>query len=221
MRSGGIYGRVSSVQQQEEGTSIETQVAACRDLANEIGCEVDDAHVWREQGSGANPMRPGFQELMRCVDDNMFTDVFIYAPDRAARDPLDLLNFCRRCSRAGVQLHFVVGPQGNDEYAELIRFVAGFAGKHERAMIAERTTRGKLATARAGRLPIGVGIGIYGYDYDPLTKTRTINEAEANVVRRIYREVASGKSVWSVTKKLNEEGIPTKFGKKWHPLTIG
>ena len=220
MRSGAIYGRVSTVQQQEEGTSIETQVAACLDLANKIGCAVDEAHIWREQGSGGNPMRPKFQELMRCIGENVFTDVFIYAPDRAARDPVELLIFCRLCSSADAQLHFVVGPQGNDDYADLIRFVAGFAGKQERAMIAERTARGKLATARAGRLPNGVGIGKYGYDYDPMTKVRTINEAEANVVRRIFREVASGKSVWGVTKKLNEEGIPTKGGKKWHPLSI-
>ena len=219
MRNGGVYARVST-SQQEEGTSIETQVGGCLHLAAQIGCEVEAAHIWREQGSGANPMRPGFQEFMRCIDNKVFTDVFIYAPDRAARDPLDLLNFCRRCSIAGVELHFVVGPQGNDEYTELIRFVAGFAGKQERAMIAERTSRGKLATARAGRMPNGVGIGLYGYDYDAVSKERTINEAEALVVRRIYDEAAAGRSVWSITIGLNADGIPTKGGNKWHPLGV-
>ena len=220
MRNGGIYGRTSTAQQFEEGTSMETQVAACLKLADEIGCVVNEDHTWREQGSGANPYRPGFQEFMRCIDDKVFTDVFVYAPDRAARDPLDLLNFCRRCSSVGVQLHFVVGPQGNDEYADLIRFVTGFASKHEREMIAERTSRGKLATARAGRLPNGVGIGIYGYDYDTLSKTRTVNEAEAAVVRRIYNEKAAGKSVWSIAIGLNKDGIPTKGGNMWHPLGV-
>ena len=219
MRNGAIYARVSTGKQ-EEGTSLETQVAGSLNLASEIGCEVDEAHIWQEQASGATLMRTGIQELMQHIEDKMFSDVIIHAPDRAAREPLDLLIFCRLCSSAGVQLHFVVGPQGNDEYADLIRFVTGFASKQERAMIAERTSRGKLATARAGRLPNGVGIGIYGYDYDPLTKERTINEEEANIVRRIFREIISGTSVWGMTIKLNEEGIPTKSGKKWHPITL-
>ena len=218
-RNGAIYGRVST-SQQEEGTSLDTQEEGCLNLAESVGCPVDDRFIWREQGSGADRHRTGFRELQMLIESRAFTDVFVFAPDRIARDPLDLLNFCRLCTEADVQLHFVVGPSGNDEYAELVRFVTGFAGKQERQMIAERTNRGKIATARSGRMPNGAGIGMYGYDYDKLTKKRTINEAEANIVRKMFRDVIAAKSLFRIAVELNQEGIPTKSGKKWHPLTI-
>ena len=149
-----------------------------------------------------------------------YTDVFAYAPDRIARDPLDLLNFCRVCENAGVQIHFVVGPSGNDEYTQLIRFVTGFAGHQERAMIARRTIAGKWEVARGGRMPNGTGKGFYGYDYNPVKKERTVNEIEANVVRRMFRDVAAGKSAYRVAVELNEEGILTKTGCKWYSISV-
>ncbi len=220
LRNAAIYTRVSTTKQ-EDGTSLETQLAACLNLATELGCTVDNAHIWQEVASGADIInRRGFKEMRDLIDIGVFTDVFVHATDRASRDPIDLLNFCRQCSRAGVRLHFIVGPQGNDDYADLIRFVSGFAGKQERAMIAERTARGKIAVARSGRLPNGTGAGLYGYDYDRATKTRTINEAQANVVRRIFKMTAAGRSAWNIALKLNEEGIPTMRGKKWCSIAV-
>ena len=218
-RNGAIYGRVSTAQQ-EDGTSLGTQTQECLNLAESINCPVDSRFIWREQGSGADRHRSGLRELQLLIESKAVTDVFVHAPDRIARDPLDLLNFCRICTEAGVQLHFVVGPSGNDEYTELVRFVTGFAGRQERQMIVERTNRGKIATARSGRMPNGVGLGLYGYDYDKLTKERSINEIEANIVRRMFRDVIAAKSLFRIAVELNQEGIPTKSGKKWHPLTI-
>ena len=192
---------------------------SCLMLAAEVGCPIREKSIFREQGSGADMFRSLFQELQRRIAAGEFTDVFLYAPDRASRDPLDLLNFCRLCTKSNVEIHFVEGPSGNDEYTELVRFITGFAGKQERTMIMRRTTAGKWAVARSGRMPNGTGTGFYGYDYDLLKKERTVNEIEANVVRRMFREVASGKSVYGVAVRLNEEGIRTKTGSVWYAIT--
>ena len=108
-RNGAIYGRVST-SQQEEVTSHDTQVQECLNLAESVSCPVDSRFIWREQGSGADRHRSGLRELQMLIESKAVTDVFAFAPDRIARDPLDLLNFCRLCTEAGVQLHFVVGP---------------------------------------------------------------------------------------------------------------
>ena len=48
-----------------------------------------------------------------------------------------------------------------------------------------------------------------------------INEAEAKIVRRIYREFVSGLSVTRICRGLEADGIPTKLGrKKWQHSVI-
>ena len=47
-----------------------------------------------------------------------------------------------------------------------------------------------------------------------------INEAEAVVVRRIFREFAAGQSPHAIATDLNRDGIPGPFGRTWGDTTI-
>jgi site-specific DNA recombinase len=49
---------------------------------------------------------------------------------------------------------------------------------------------------------------------------RTINEAAATIVRRIFREFAIGKSPRAIATDLNRDGIPGPFGRTWGDTTI-
>ncbi len=217
-----LYGRVSTVRQGEEGTSLTTQEDSCRALAAQHGFTVVSEHAIFEQGSGADPLRPGFLKLQHAVETHLVNAVIVYSHDRLARDPLDLLTFARMCAEHEVQLIFVHGPSGTQtDVDELIQFILGFFGKRERDEITERTVRGKLERARTEqRLPNGCGRGIYGYDYDPATKTRHINRLEANTVERIFIWFTNGRSFYYIARELNRERIPSKNGFKWHPLTV-
>ena len=44
---------------------------------------------------------------------------------------------------------------------------------------------------------------------------REINEAEAGIVRRIFREFAAGASPRAIARRLNDEGIPGAKGRLW------
>ena len=57
-----------------------------------------------------------------------------------------------------------------------MRYILGYVGEKERALIAERTARGKRAVAEKGRMPTGTGRGLYGYHYDSTKKVRTVLE---------------------------------------------
>ncbi len=48
-----IYARVSTPGQQEDGTSLETQVAACLESAREQGDSLPPEYILKEQESGA------------------------------------------------------------------------------------------------------------------------------------------------------------------------
>ena len=68
----------------------------------------------------------------------------------------------------------------------------------------------------------------YGYDVvttfdaagDPVRGERTINEDEATVVRRVFRDFASSVSPLTIARRLNAEKIPCPSGKLWTDSTI-
>ena len=103
---------------------------------------------------------------------------------------------------------------------EALQYFKGLFGFQEREKIAQRTMEGKIKTAKLNRMPNGCGRGIFGYDYDRVTHTRTVNEAEALVVRQMNDWAVSGVSCNEICRRLNERGIRTKTGGEWDPRTV-
>ncbi|TCM67638.1 recombinase family protein [Rhizobium sp. BK068] len=85
-----------------------------------------------------------------------------------------------------------------------------------------RGIRGRVEESKSG------GGLCFGYNVvkqldsrgDPIRGDREVNEAEANVERRIFREFAAGVGPRTIARTLNEEGIPGPNGKLWSDTTI-
>ena len=61
---------------------------------------------------------------------------------------------------------------------------------------------------------------LLGYDKDE-NGNLVINEEQAKVVRRVYRDFLEGWTVSEISRRLNEEGVPGVHGKaSWYPITI-
>src|SRR5207244_408794 len=82
----------------------------------------------------------------------------------------------------------------------------------ERQLIRRRTSKGRRRRVEGGKW--NGGYAPYGYDYAPAKGKLCINEAEAEVVRRIYRLYSGGVSMHETARQLNTEGVPTKRGGK-------
>ena len=67
MSMAAIYARVSTPGQQEDGTSLETQVAACLESAREQGDSVPPEYILQEQASGADSNRPLLVKLRQLL----------------------------------------------------------------------------------------------------------------------------------------------------------
>ena len=214
-----ILARISTVGQLD-GTSLETQVEQCWTEAERLGYCVDPALVWREVWSHSDIDRPVLDDIRRSAQSGRFDALVVFHPDRLYREPVDLLTVAREMKELGVVLHFVHSPSDDTPEGQLIMFINGYVGYRERQQIAERTMRGKDRVARMGRLPNGTGSGLYGYDYDPVAKVRTINEAEAAAVRLMFRWAIDAVSSYQIAVRLNAANIPTKRGKRWHPLGV-
>src|SRR5512144_2751005 len=91
--------------------------------------------------------------------------------------------------------------------------------------LADKTRRGLRGRVEAGK---SGGGNSYGYDViksigsdgEPIRGERTINEAQAAIVRRIFVEYAAGASPRAIAKTLNAEGVPGPSGVAWGPSTI-
>ena len=217
----GVYARVSTQAQEDDGTSLDTQVEGGVIGALKDGYQVVDESIWRDVASGVSTVRPGLTKMMEAIERGEVELVYIYDPDRLAREALLVLNLCEQVEAAGGAVRFVYGPSVDTDEGKLLAYLLGYAAGVERKKIAERTMRAKRRVAENGRMPVGVGGGgIFGYDYDPVTKKRTINEAEAAIVRLMFEWYASGWTSHAIAKELNDRGVPTKRGKLWHPRTV-
>lgn len=213
-----IYCRVSTDDQEQEGTSLSIQMESCLTYCRENSYDV--SYRFSEAFSGLTLHRPKLTELRELVWTGKVDVVVIYCLDRISRDPTHGVILTQEFERANVKLDAVTETVDSTELGRLINYIRGFASKLEAEKIKERTMRGKIAHAKNGRLPQGTSIGIYGYTWDKATKTRTIIEHEAEVVRKIFSMASQGISTNKIALTLNEEGYKSKSGSLWHPLTV-
>ena len=213
-----IYCRVSTDDQEKEGTSLKTQLDACLTYCQEKGYTV--VRRFSETYSGLTLDRPQLHELLDLLAAGQIGVIVIYCLDRISRDPTHGVILTQEFDRLAVRLEAVTETVESSDLGKLISYIRGFASKLEVEKIRERTLRGKMAHLKQGHLPTGTGIGAYGYQWDKATKKRVIIDKEAAVVRSIYSMLLQGKSLSQIAKSLNDDGITSKSGLVWCHTTV-
>jgi site-specific DNA recombinase len=213
-----IYCRVSTEGQEQDGTSLQTQLEACQKYCQarryKVGYQLSEA--W----SGLALERPRLAELRGLVRSDKVDAVVVYSLDRLSRDPVHGVILMQELEKHGVGLEAAMETVDNSEVGKLVFYIKGYAAKLDAERRRDATGRGKQALLKTGKLPQGTGIGIYGYQWIKEHKKRIAIEREAAVVRRMFEMVAGGDSCFKIARTLNEESIPTKSGKKWEARTV-
>ena len=213
-----IYCRVSTEDQEREGTSLQTQLEACLNYCQDKGYDV--RYHFSEAYSGLMLDRPklnDLRELARAGDINV---VVVYCLDRLSRDPTHGVILTQELEKHNITLEAVTETVDSSELGKLISYIRGFASKLETEKIRERTMRGRKAKAQMGRLQSGGYSKLYGYDYIKVTSEnggrRIINENEAKWVWQIYNWLVNdGMSTTAITMRLRALNVPTKRGGLW------
>jgi len=218
-----IYCRVSTDNQDREGTSLQTQLENCLTYCQGKG--YDASYRFSESYSGLSLERPELDKLRELVRTEAIDVVVCYSLDRLTRDPGHGVIITQELEKHHVTLEAVTEDVDNSELGKLISYIRGYASKVEALKIKERTMRGKRARAKEGRIPGGSGSTIYGYDYIRVSQKnggrRVINENEAKWVSDMYSWLVNeALSTNAIMYRLRAMNAPSKSGKIWNRRSV-
>lgn len=221
-----IYCRVSTVEQAEEGYSIDEQNLRIREYCEREGHEI--YNLYEDRGvSGKNiTNRPGIKQLLQDVTENKFDLVIVWKLNRISRKLLDILNIVELLNKHNVAFRSLTENFETETPSGKLQLnIMGAIGEFERETIAENVKMGLGARAREGRWCGGV---VLGYDIVEISsegKKRKntklqINEREANTVRRIFDLYSQGYGYKAVVNRVNKEGYKTKRNNEFAVATV-
>ena len=213
-----VYSRVSTDAQERDGTSLDTQERAAQEYATGNGWLPIESI--KDTCSGSTLDRPGIERMRLLIRQGAVDVVVAYAVDRLSRNQNHIGVLLDEVEQGGAQLQFVTESFEDTAIGRFILAARGFIGEVEREKITERTSRGKAERAKSGKIPQGTGKGCYGYTYDKETGTQTIVTTQATVIQKVFLDFVSGMPVVAITNKLDDSGVPTFSGSKWHPASI-
>jgi site-specific DNA recombinase len=210
-----VYCRVSTEDQRDNGTSLETQESACLAYASQQGWKV--LGVVKEEFSGKKLYERTL--LIGCLKDvqqGKANVLLCYQADRLSRHQTHSLVIFDDICEAGAELWLVKHGKIEDSpmgRAMLSLYATGAAMEWDN--IRERTMRGRKARVESGKIH-GAGCELYGYRRDKELGVRRIYEPEASIVRQIFEWcVRDGMGTRGVAFRLNRQEVPPpSFGKK-------
>jgi len=225
MTTAAMYARVSGRAQKEEQT-IGSQIVECRQAAEQWGLDLVEEWVFTDEGySGASLVRPALERLRDLAAQVPVDVVICYSPDRLARKLAYQTLLIDEFHKAGSEVRFVKARKVESPEDEMLLQFQGMMAEYERALIIERTRRGKAFRARSGMVNV-LGGAPFGYRYirrsDVSEARYEIVEEEAHIVREMFRRYSQDQvSIADLARWLTGEGIPTRTGKdRWDRSVI-
>jgi site-specific DNA recombinase len=174
--------------------------------------------------SGKGLHRPALDELRDVIRTERLEAVLMYAPDRLARSYPHQLILLEEFRKYGVKVCFLKGaPEGNTPEAVMFNHFQGIFAEYERALILDRSRRGRLYKAKQGDPSVLPDVP---FGYRKIRNDRhvfvEVVEKEAAVVKLIFRlYVHEGLSSSAICRYLKENGILTSKGNaNWDKATI-
>jgi putative DNA-invertase from lambdoid prophage Rac len=198
------YARVSTLQQANDGDSLEAQVKQVKGYASSRGLELQDDAVFVEKGvSGGQEFasRPAGSKLLDRLSSG---DIVIFPKlDRGFRNTRDALNVLHTLKEKGVSVHSIdLGGDvtGNGVGAIIFTILSAFA-TFERERIASRISEVKQMRKAQGYF---VG-GRRAFGFDVVDGKKVLNEKEQVLIAEMKAMRDGGASLLSVHRWLTDE----------------
>jgi site-specific DNA recombinase len=166
----------------------------------------------RDDFTGYEFERPGFDKVRDIIAKKEADTIVCLSGDRLARTVFVVGRISSEVLRRyRVNLHFV--SRGRVDYdspeGEFIMLMEAVGNQYWGTKAKEVMKNGRRALVQDGIKP-GQGPTLYGYvkTGDRKETRYHIVESAAEIIRRIFKEIADGKAILAVARDLTEEGVP-------------
>lgn len=214
-----IYARVSTLEQAEEGYSIDEQVRVLRDLCEREGYVVHKEYVDRGKSGKNIKGRPALQQLLHDAKSKDFDLVLVWKVNRFSRKTKDLLNIVEELEKRNIDFRSYTERYETETPAGKMQFrMLAVIAEFERDNIAQNVKMGMLARAKEGSWNGGQVLGydvvsVPGENRKRKLSKLVVNPTEAQTVRKIFNLYVEGNGYKFIANKLNKEGHRTKKNK--------
>ncbi|WP_270603221.1 recombinase family protein, partial [Clostridium perfringens] len=176
---------MSTVEQAEEGYSIDEQERLLREYCDKHDLEVYKAYSDRGISGKDIKHRPELKEMLKDSEENKFDMVLVWKINRLSRKLADVLKMVELFEKNNVTFKSYSEPFETNTPAGKMQFqMMALIGEFERGTINKKRKETKLV----------------------------INEKEAETVKLIFNEYSNGNGYKAITNKLNKLGYKTKKG---------
>jgi len=209
------YCRVSTEEQAVEGVSLDAQRKQIETWCKANGYKLTDVYV--DAGLSGRQMRKreGLQKALKSISDD--TALVAYSISRLARSLPDMLNICSQIDRKNGDLVSLTEQIDTTNAAGRMMFnmLAAFA-QYESEIIGERTKSAMQYKKSQGEKYCH----IVPFGYVEINGRLVEVNKEIKVIKNIIRKHQKGISLRDIANKLNDTGVSTKRGGKWHASTV-
>lgn len=218
-----IYAR-ASLDRAERRISVDRQIERCKVLASERYPNLPVVVFQDNNRSASDPdvARPGFDGLVAAIRRGEVAEVVAHEQSRLTRRPEQWETLLVTLSMSGIE-HVSTVQQGVIPVAQggrLLGRIMAVVDAEESERIKLRSAAMSAQLAAEGRPNGGRYFGYRRVTGDDGRAELVIHAAEADVVRRICSELATGLSGHEVAARLRRDGIPTGRGGDWRSQAV-
>lgn len=205
-----LYVRVSTLEQANEGYSIEEQEVKLKAYCTAMGYSV--YKVYRDPGfSGASLERPGIQSLIDDVLTGVIDTVIVWKLDRLSRSQKDTMILLENIFVKN-HTNFVSLSESFDTSTPFGRAIVGILAAFaqlERENIKERTALGRMARVKKGyphstRCPLG-------YKFKTGSNELLVDEFSSIQVKEMFQLIINGESISGISRIMDQKYGSEKF----------
>jgi len=214
------YCRVST-DSEEQLLSYNSQVQYYRELV-ETNQDWQLVKIYADEGiSGTQTCkRVEFQRMINDAVDGHIDMIITKSISRFARNTLDTLKYVRLLKEKNVAIYFEKENINTlTMNGEMLLVILSSLAQQESESISKNVTMGLKMKMKRGEL-VGYN-GCLGYDYCKESKSISINEGQAEIIRYIFRRYIEGAGCFVIARELTKLGYKTNKGSsKWHESTL-
>jgi len=203
------YVRVSTLQQAENGTSVDDQKERIKKESEHRGLKL--SKIYSDEGvSGKSTIRPEFEKMLDDAKSGKFDVILFTKLDRLARNVRDILNIFHETDKLGIGMICIDDPAINTDskMGPVILSIMGSFAQFERELIRSRTTAGRMSKWKSGESIMGNLP--FGYKKNAETNKIEIDDKKRQIILRIFDlYLIERLSFIDVASRLTEEGYET------------